>query len=885
MRHFFFLLIILLPQIFIAQNKSITGVIKDSLGVPLPSANIMASPTQKERALKFSIADADGRYKLVLENNTSYTISVSYMGFDDENFIFRAEDNTSVRDFILKRNNEQLQEIIIKYDVKPIVVKKDTIVYNVDSFTNGSERKLKEQLKKLPGVEVDRDGNVTLQGKRVTTFLVENDPFFGGGSKLGVENIPADAVDKVEFIDHFNEVAFLKEVSGSQQLALNIKLKKDKKNFLFGDIEGASGVPDFYKLHSGLFYYGGQTTASYIGNLNNIGDSTLDFADIIRFSGGSTFLDQNNATEDLFAFASDNRNVVRGKSQFSAANFTHRFTPKSTLSAYVIGSRVVNEIKNTAEITYFQNEFSTIENRLNQLDSDKNFFLGRLKFNHKASNNEQWSYDANFKLTDRNFDDRLTSKTPSQFNEFVTLSNFKDVYLNQFVEWHKSYSDTKTTTLVVSQKYEDRNSAVDWQTNQPFLTNFLPLLENDSYDVNQLKRIKNNSINALFKFYWIVNDFSHLYFVAGNTFIDAKVTSKEQQILSDNTTNDFFNSGFGNDMNFRFNDTKSGIEYKFLFKKWTTKASLYVHHFNLFTQNNGLENQYTKNVLQPQLESEIELKKGETVTFNYRLTNEFSDFQDYTSQFQLQNYQSVFRGNPQLTEQRQNSYSLFYKKTNLLQGYVLNLALNYSKRSNAVRNELIIEGINQFTTPVQNNIPEENALFRGTITKNVYKFNVGFNSFFTTINFIQPINGERNFVTRNATNWGVVFKTADKNWPFITLKYNRSFDEFKSVTASNFHSDRFSIDYDVVLKDVLVFKAFHDYQSNYSTNSTVTSFHTTNFSIGYQPLNSAWKFELDGRNIFGNSIINSNSFSAFSTTNQTTFILPRIILLSATFKL
>jgi hypothetical protein len=885
MRHLFFLLALVLPQIFIAQNKMITGVIKDSLGVPLPSANIMASPTQKERALKFSIADANGRYKVVLENNTTYTISVSYMGFDDEDFTFNAEDNSLIHDFILQRNNEQLQEIVIKYEVKPIIVKKDTITYNMDSFTNGSERKLKEQLKKLPGVEVDRDGNVTLQGKRVTSFLVENDPFFGGGSKLGVENIPADAVDKVEFIDHFNEVTFLKEVSGSQQLALNIKLKKDKKNFLFGDIEGASGVPDFYKLNSGLFYYGGRTTASYIGNLNNIGDSTLDFADITRFSGGSTFLDQNNATEDLFAFASDNRNVVRAKSQFSAANFAHRFNPKSTLSAYVIGSRVVNEIKNTSEITYFENKFTTTENRVNQLDSDKNFFLGRLKFNHKASSNEQWNYDANFKITDRNFDDNLTSETPEQFNEFITLSNFNDVYVNQFVEWHKSYSDTKTTTLVVSQKYENRISTTDWRANQPFLTNFLPLLENDSYDVNQQKRIKNNTIDALFKYYWIVNDFSHLYFVTGNTFIDAKVTSVEKQILSDNTTNDFFNSGFGNYLDFRFNDAKLGIEYKFLFKKWTTKASLYVHNFDLLTENNGLENQYSKNVLQPQLESELELKKGETVTFNYRLTNEFSNFQMYTNQFQLQNYQSVFTGNAQLTEQRQNSYSLFYKKTNLLQGYVLNLAFSYAKKSNAIRNELVLEGINQFTTPIQNNIPEQNALFRGTITKNLYKFNVGFNSFFSTINFVQPINGERNVVTRNATNLGAVFKTADKNWPFITVKYNRSFDEFKSVTNSNFHSDRFSIDYDVVLKEVIVFKAFHDYQSNYSTNSNATTFHTTNFSIGYQPLKSAWKFELDGRNIFGNSTINSNSFSTFSATNQTTFILPRIILLSATYKL
>jgi hypothetical protein len=403
--------------------------------------------------------------------------------------------------------------------------------------------------------------------------------------------------------------------------------------------------------------------------------------------------------------------------------------------------------------------------------------------------------------------------------------------------------------------------------------------------VNQHNRIKNNTVDALFKYYWIVDNFSHLYFVAGNTFTNAQLISAEKQVLSNGSSIDFAANGFGNDMDYSFNDAKTGIEYKFLFKKWTTKAGLFFHNYNLINQNNRDEFRYTNNFLQPELESELAFKKGETLTFNYRLNNEFSDFSMLSNRFHMQSYQSVFRGNPQLTEERSNSYSMYYKKTNLLRGYMLNMALNYSKKSNAIRNNLVLEGINQFITPIQHNIPAENILFRGTITKNTYKFNAGFNCFLSTMHFLQPINGAQNRVRRNAANLGVVLKTTDKNWPFITLKYNRSFDKFTSVTSSGFHSDRFSIDYDVVFNKVIVFKAFYDYQSNYSTSSATSSFQTTNFSIGYQTLKSAWKFELDGRNIFGNSIQNSNSFSAFFVSNQTTFVLPRIIMLSATYKL
>ena len=93
-------------------------------------------------------------------------------------------------------------------------------------------------------------------------MLVEGKSFFGGGSKLAVENIPADALDKIEVIDHFNQVGFMKKVSDSDELAMNVKLKKDKKKFIFGDIEAGAEIANdngYYLAHAGLFYYSPKT--------------------------------------------------------------------------------------------------------------------------------------------------------------------------------------------------------------------------------------------------------------------------------------------------------------------------------------------------------------------------------------------------------------------------------------------------------------------------------------------------------------------------------------------------------------------------------------------------------------------------------------------------
>src|SRR5699024_917475 len=155
-----------------------------------------------------------------------------------------------------------------------------------DKFKTGDERKLREVLKKLPGVEVDREGNVKVNGKKVSKLMVDGQDFFGGDTKLGVNNIPADAVDEVEAIDDYHEVDFMKGLSDSDRMAMNIKLKKDQKHFVFGESEAGGGSKKRYYVHPTLFYYSPETTVNFIGSFNNVNKSPLDWQDVVRFKGG-----------------------------------------------------------------------------------------------------------------------------------------------------------------------------------------------------------------------------------------------------------------------------------------------------------------------------------------------------------------------------------------------------------------------------------------------------------------------------------------------------------------------------------------------------------------------------------------------------------------------
>ena len=135
--------------------------------------------------------------------------------------IFNEKENIE-RNIVLEEQTETLDEVELVYEM-PVTIKGDTIVYNADSFNTGSERKLEDVLKNLPGIEVNDEGRIEVEGKEVTKITVEGKDFFDGDSKLATQNLPANAVGKVEVLRNFSEVNQLRSVSNNEDnVAINI---------------------------------------------------------------------------------------------------------------------------------------------------------------------------------------------------------------------------------------------------------------------------------------------------------------------------------------------------------------------------------------------------------------------------------------------------------------------------------------------------------------------------------------------------------------------------------------------------------------------------------------------------------------------------------------
>jgi hypothetical protein len=311
-------------SISLASQTIVKGKINNENGI-LKQAHVIAFDTASNRILKFTTSDNKGAFELRLEKQKYYELRISFLGYKTSKVpIYTADLDTIVKDILLQAKNLELEEVEIAYTM-PIKVHGDTLTYDVESFSTGNERKLQDVLSRLPGVEMMKNGDVKVKGKKVKKIMIDDKDFFDGDTKLATQNIPANVIDKVQVLNNYSEVGMMKGVGvNDDNPVINIKLKKGKKRFWFGDIEAGLGIEDKFLIHPKLFYYSPKTSINFIGNMNNAGKEAMSFKDYVRFSGGmSSVLGASGSFEDQSYLYLRNEKAKQINPKFAALNINH----------------------------------------------------------------------------------------------------------------------------------------------------------------------------------------------------------------------------------------------------------------------------------------------------------------------------------------------------------------------------------------------------------------------------------------------------------------------------------------------------------------------------------------------------------------------------------
>lgn len=865
--------------------QTLTGVVKTTDEEPLENTNVMAKPKDGKAGMKFAIADHLGRYKLELDKETNYTITVNYIGFEGITLEYNYQNAPTTYNFILTPKDELLEEIVIDYDYQPVIVKKDTLIYDVAAFMNGTERKLKDQLEKLPGVEVTDSGQVKVQGKTVTQFMVEGNSFFGGGTKLGVENIPADAVEKVEVIDHFTEVAHMKEVSDSDDLAMNIKLKEDKKKFVFGDVRAGYGNNHFYETHASLFYYTPKVNWSFIGNLNNFGSQLLSYEDVFRFEGLRSVYIKNNQQQliNLYQYVNPNTDVVENKNQFIASDFRYSFHKKWDVKGLFLFNK--NWIRSQTEqnIQYLQATETTFENRTSSSYNRSDLFSGKLTADFRQNKNTTYNYNLQLAATANNRNGVIVSETNLEQKNLTTNSDVDNFALSQLLEFHKTFNKKHKGTLAFTQSYNKETPQYNWFSNQAFLSSYIPWQTADNYILNEIQSVNKNTIQINAKHYWIAAKKHHFYTTLGynGTFTNLNTQNNYTNNSNWNNLEDF---GFGNQLKYRLNNPFVGLEYKFLYKKFNATLGVFAHQYQL--QNTYPTQQYTfsKNTIEPEIKMEYEFNKSESMVLNYSLSNSYLGAENYANLWQVNSFNALFRGNALLQNLQYQRVNLRYSKFSMYSGLNTYASINYSQRSKNIRNQVELNGIDQLYTTVLTDQPDTNIDFSAYASKRFKKIELNANTSLGLSTYTQVTNNVDVPSKRNSQSIGSGFKTLFKQAPNINLSYTKSFSQLYSSFDNKTNTDWFSAKVESKFLKHFIAKADYNW-SKTSFQNTKTIVEQANAYFEFHKENSAWTFMLKGNNLLNTGIKNEVSFSDFTTSNTIIHIFPRAVLLSIQYKL
>jgi hypothetical protein len=432
MNKILFVLLLLGSQALLAQKFSVKGQVIDSSSVSLPSATVLLLLQKDSSLVNYAVSDAKGFFEIRNIPAGRYQLKVTFVGYASEVIEITSKMNEPVIDLGLikmKPQSKELAEVTVMGEKAPVTVKRDTIEFNAGSFKTKANASVEDLLKKMPGIEVQSDGSIKAQGETVQRVMVDGKEFFGRDPKLATKNLPADAINKVQVFDKKSDQAVFTGIDdGQREKAINLELKEEKRNGMFGNIMGGAGTNDRFQAKANLNRFTKKRQFSFLGMGNNVNEQGFSIDDYMNFSGGSQQMLSGGAVR--IEFNSENQNGV-------PLNFGGR--QNGIMTNYAAGLNFNEDLNKKSKVngSYFYNQLTQnitkSIHRVNYLPGDSSYYFDQ----QSAQLGTSEGHKANF-----TWDYKIDSVNSIKWN--TTASN---TYNTQRVSSH-SATTTNTNQLV-----------------------------------------------------------------------------------------------------------------------------------------------------------------------------------------------------------------------------------------------------------------------------------------------------------------------------------------------------------------------------------------------------------------------------------------------------
>ncbi|MDR2237295.1 MAG: TonB-dependent receptor [Chryseobacterium sp.] len=773
-------------------QKTISGKINDEDGNPIPSASVTIEEPGKDAILAYGITNAKGEYKVTFTSSES-NVDLKVKAFNQKSITKQVSNSDQTQNFKLESEATEIKEVQLK--TRMITARGDTISYDLKAFSNQNDRTLADVMKKIPGIEVNKDGTILYQGNAINKFYVNGKDLMEGGYGTINNSLPKDAVQKVEVLENHQPVKILQDKVPSDQAAINIKLKNSVTMTGRGEVGSGFGDPWLWNVKLTPMFFGQKSQWVVNYKTNNMGEQVENEGNILAFGSSWEGRRINAAQNDWLNVENAEvpnlpvKRYLMNSVHYLSANYLTNIDKKKEWELKANANYTNNAVERESSVT--TNDIQ--QNTKYGSTLFNNFYTDKLKgeliftknakkgfFKNTTSFSQFWNGDRanalrwNESTGSRTGMQALESPTSSFQNSLSTIIPWKEKMIN--LKSYINYQDDKQTLGISPADYMEiqyKEKPEDTLTNIKFVPGSLAL---QNFRIKTLDT--SHSANVSFsKKGWTFTP------QVGFDFSTDKLNTNFDAITLNNSP-DFNGSIYENSLKFTeiVPSASLGINYKS--ESWLLFANVPVN-FNSIKADDELRNvskSLNKTTFTPNLFAQYSFASFFKASVNGNISNNFGDIQTAYGGYIMTlpggfNIMQASNPIPQTTTKSLGS-RLEYR--NPLNNLFFNLGYRVSDaKNNLMASSLINSSGFTETRYIERENNRTNNSFYSEIGKYFPKFKSNLSlTFNNTVSKSQSIRNSNDLNNKGTANTlGFKFNNTYFSWMSIDFNASKSFNK------------------------------------------------------------------------------------------------------------
>lgn len=860
MRYLCLLLVISFLR-FSAQTE-IKGVILTESKQPVSKANIILANPQDD-ILTFVFTNKDGSFLLNTDKVGEFSLQISALGYIKKNIPVSIAGKSPSIDFgIVELETDKVKEIkeIVINRHTPIKLKKDTVEFNAQSFSNGSEQNVEDLLKKIPGITVLSDGKIKFGNKEVSRVMVENDDLFERGYQTLTQNMPAKPLDKIQVLKNYSKNKLIKNIEDTERIAINLTLKENAKGQWFGNVllASTSYKEGMYAGKLNVMNFTKRKKTYFLVNANNLGLNEMK---------GVKYLLNPDADNEV-------ENIGTNIGTLSIVNLHQKNTlfedKRTNFNNDKLAS--LNYIYNFANYWKINSVvfFNSIENR-NYIRSSYKFHYDGLSFTNiedktwkKSNRNVVGKLEATKEFTKSSnilFYHKLSSLEENNNNIFLFNDQWnRQIGKNRLFASENKWIYTKkidsSKAVVAVAKYFYQGRSYDFSDENDIFQYFIK--DQNARKLNQIIRSRTNFGGSKISYLKNYAENHSLEIQVGNEFRIDYLSSGLSVYDGSDQEIDFDSAPFRNDFDVAQNNLFARVKYLNRIGRW--RYSLTVNNQLISSK---LKNQKTVGFyISPAINISYDNKKTGNFSLNAQRKLSTVSINDLYTNFIYQGNRNFKQSEVGFSVLPDCNFGLSYNIGDMMTDY-LNFSINYFRSEDYLSNNMIVNpdfAVNQIILVKNNNVLSSDLEVRKYIKR--LKSRISLIGSYMLSDYENSINNHPLIKTEFSNlRTGFEMKSGFRGVINYELGYEWIFNKIRSEVNSNSYTDQKGfLNLYFTLNPLFRIESAFEYYKFGNANQSTTQF---------LDIKAHYSFKKYDLKVFlqGNNLLNSSSITRYSVSN------------------